>query len=104
MQILFFDDELEDFIRKLEKSTIAKVLRTIDLLENFGNKLGMPHSKSLKDGLFELRIRGVQEVRIIYTFHERDVVLLHGFVKKTQQILEKDLISARRKKNRLDGG
>lgn len=55
---------IEKFIEFLEKPTIAKVLRTIDLLEDFGPQLGMPHSKKIEDGLFELRIRGKQEVRI----------------------------------------
>lgn len=102
MDVHFFDDDLEKFIRNLEKPTIAKVLRTLDLLEKFGNKLGMPHSKSLKDGLFELRIRGVQEIRIIYVFNNQYVVLLHGFVKKTQKLPTKHLNVALKKKNQLD--
>lgn len=32
MEIRIFDNQLEKFIQSLEKSTIAKVLRTIDLL------------------------------------------------------------------------
>ncbi|MFA5792579.1 MAG: type II toxin-antitoxin system RelE/ParE family toxin [Candidatus Gracilibacteria bacterium] len=55
---------VEKFILKLEKPTIAKVLRTVDLLEKFGNDLGMPHSKKIRHNLFELRVRGGQEVRI----------------------------------------
>lgn len=102
MDIHFFDDELERFIQGLEKSSIAKILRTLDLLEKFGNKLGMPHSKPLKDGLFELRIRGVQEIRIIYVFHKRSVVLLHGFSKKTQKLPVKHLNIALGKKNQID--
>lgn len=35
--------EVELFVASLEKQSIAKVLRTVDLLEHFGNKLGMPH-------------------------------------------------------------
>ncbi|HLD18332.1 MAG TPA: hypothetical protein VJB99_04710 [Patescibacteria group bacterium] len=47
MEIRFFHADVEEFIRGLEKPTIAKVLRTIDLLETFGHKLGMPHSKAI---------------------------------------------------------
>ena len=43
MEIRIFDISLEKFIRSLQKPTIAKVLRTIDLLEEFGQKLGPPH-------------------------------------------------------------
>ena len=66
MEVKFFDDAVEVFISDLEKSTIAKVLRTIDLLEHFGQRLGMPHSKNIGHKLFELRIRGQQEIRLIY--------------------------------------
>ena len=47
MEIRFFTHEIENFIEDLEKPTIAKTLRTLDLLEKFENKLGMPHSKKL---------------------------------------------------------
>ncbi|MEK7451879.1 MAG: type II toxin-antitoxin system RelE/ParE family toxin [Patescibacteria group bacterium] len=102
MNIIFFDDKLEPFFTSLEKSTIAKVLRTIDLLEKFGNRLGMPHSKPIKGELFELRIRGIQEVRVIYAYHRGQIVLLHGFLKKTNEISLKDLNQAKMKKKQLD--
>ena len=46
--------EVEGFIITLDKLTIAKILRVIDLLEKFGNQLQLPHSKPLGKGLFEL--------------------------------------------------
>ncbi len=90
MDIKISDRALEKFIYSLEKPTIAKTLRVIDLLEEFGNKLGMPHSKKIAGNLFELRVSGKQEVRIFYTFYESKIVLLHGFVKKTQKTPEKE--------------
>ena len=89
--------EVEQFIKSLEKSTIAKTVRTIDLLEKFGYKIGMPHSKKVSDNLFELRIRGQQEVRIFYSYHKGDIYLLSGFVKKSQQTPEKQLAKAKAK-------
>ncbi len=86
MTTRFFDSQLERFIRSLDESTIAKVLRTIDLLEEFGHKLGLPHSKQVDVRLYELRVRGKQEVRIFYAFHKNEVFLLHAFVKKSQRI------------------
>ncbi len=102
MKIHLFNERMEIFLTTLEKPTIAKMLRTLDLLEMFGNKLGMPHSKSLQHGLFELRIRGAQEVRVIYTFHKNTIVLLYGFVKKTNKISKKDFEVALKNKKRLD--
>jgi len=102
VEIKFFDDTLEKFISELEKPSIAKVLRTIDLLESFGQQLGMPHSKKVDKGLFELRIRGKQEVRVLYAFHDNQAVLLHGFVKKSQKIAKKELNTANQKLVALD--
>lgn len=102
MEVIFFDNNVETFITKLEKSTIAKVLRTIDLLEHFGNHLGMPHSKNIDRSLFELRIRGQQEIRLIYAFYNNKAVILHGFIKKSQKIPQKEIIVAQSKFLTLD--
>lgn len=102
MHIVFFDKTLESFIQKLEKPTIAKFFRTLDLLERFGSQLGMPHSKKVDPGLFELRIRGQQEIRLLYTFHQNSIVILQGFVKKSKKIPLKELLTARHKMSQLD--
>ena len=88
---------VEKFIRTLEPVTVAKILRTLDLLEKHGSALGMPHSKSLGKGLFELRVRGIREIRIFYAFAKRDICLLHAFQKKTQQTPRKEVELARKR-------
>ncbi|OGH71116.1 MAG: hypothetical protein A3C90_01525 [Candidatus Magasanikbacteria bacterium RIFCSPHIGHO2_02_FULL_51_14] len=102
MNVRFFDDHLEKFIRNLERRTIARVLRTIDLLELFGNELGMPHSRKIGGRLLELRVRGQQEVRILYVFHKDRAVLLHGFVKKSQKMSRRVLQLTQQKLRVLD--
>jgi hypothetical protein len=94
MQIIYIE-EIEKFFNSLEKRTLAKVLRTIDLLERFGNRLGMPHSKKVSESIYELRIRGEQEVRIFYSFHAEAIYLLTGFIKKSQKIPLKELVKAK---------
>lgn len=101
MNIRFFDTQLEKFIHSLDEVTIAKVLRTIDLLEMFGHKLTLPHSKKVHAQLLELRIRGKQEVRIFYTFHRDEAVLLHSFVKKSKRIPTKEMRTALQKLKHL---
>jgi len=102
MKIYIFDDSLEKFIKGLQAETIAKVLRTLDLLEKFGQKLGPPHTKKISSRLFELRISGKQEVRIFYCFYKSKIFLLHGFVKKSRKIPKKEIKIALRKLNLLD--
>ena len=102
MEVHNFDDSVEKFIKSLEESTIAKVLRTIELLEEYGPQLAMPHSKKIENNLFELRIRGQQEIRIFYTFHKSSAILLHGFVKKSEKTPKKEIKTALQRLEALD--
>jgi phage-related protein len=99
---IFFNIDVENFVRSLERSTVAKVLRVVDLLEEFGYQLGLPHSKKIDVDLFELRIRGQQEVRIFYTFKKEGITMLHGFIKKSQIIPKREIKQAKRKLKELD--
>ena len=86
--------KIESFINSLDKPSIEKVARTINLLEKFGNRLSMPHSKHIESNLSELRIRGKQEVRIFYCFGIKGAYLLHGIVKKSQKTPSREIVQA----------
>lgn len=90
MKSIYILPPVEKFIFTLEKQTIAKVLHTIDLLEIFEYKLGIPHSKHIQNDVYELRIRGKQEVRLFYTV-KNSISIVHGFIKKTQKIPKKEI-------------
>ena len=102
MTIKFFDSSVEHFIESLEKPAFAKVIRMLNLLQQFGNKLGMPHSKKINTSLFELRVRGQHEVRILYTFYKDTAILLHGFIKKSQRIPPREIATAKTRLRTLD--
>lgn len=97
MKIEIFNNSVEKFIFSLEKNTRAKAVHTLDLLERFGNQLGMPHSKKVSKNIFELRIQGRQSIRIFYAFHNNRVILLHSFIKKTVKIPQKEINLARKR-------
>lgn len=89
-EVIFFETArgekvVKEFIKSLEVNTISKISNEIDLIKEHGPFLGMPHSRKLTRDLYELRVRGRQEVRIIYGFINRTIILLHIFVKKTQE-------------------
>jgi len=100
MQITLLDS-VETFLSSLNEKETAKAIRTIELLEKFGNNLGMPHSRHMADGLLELRIRGTREIRIFYCFRKNKAVLLHSYIKKKQKTLDKELVKARNIKESL---
>lgn len=92
MEIEFYDTSdgkcpVENFLQSLEPKMQAKMLRTIDLLEANGRELRMPYSRSLKDGIFELRAKqGSNITRVLYFFFVGNkAVLTNGFTKKTQE-------------------
>jgi phage-related protein len=75
----------------LDESVAAEVPRMVFALGEAGNTLREPDSKSLGDGLFELRVRDQLHIRIIYMFSSNKIVLLHAFVKKTRRIPKNDM-------------
>lgn len=91
---------VEDFIRGLEKKMQSKALATIDLLAEYGNQLREPYSKSMGDGLFELRIKFSSDIsRIFYFFIvDNKIILTNGFIKKTGKTPKTELDLARKYK------
>ena len=102
MDVRFFDVSVEKFVNTLEREAFAKVLRAVTILGKYGNNISMPWSKPLQSGVFELRIRGKQEVRILYVFHNGAAVLLHGFIKKTFFVPRKEIVVALSRKASFD--
>ena len=74
-----------DFLDSLSHKNRAKVASDIWLLGNQGNLVGMPKSKPLKNGLFELRSKFPDGIsRIFYFFMKGNkIVMTNGFIKKT---------------------
>ena len=76
------------------------------LLSEHGPSLRMPHSRTFGDGLFELRPHGRSGIgRAFYCFVVgKRIVILHAFIKKTQQTPERDLKLARKRLKELQHG
>jgi hypothetical protein len=101
MDIFYFHSDIEAFIHTLNPGTIAKTYRIMNVLKIAGAEIGFPQSRALSLGLFELRIRGTQEVRLIYTFHRNSAVILCGFLKTTHRIPRRILTLAHQRKSQL---
>jgi len=91
---------VSDFIESLDAKMHAKVLRTIDLLENNGTELRGPHSEPMGGGVFELRTKQGSDIsRVFYFFFVGNkAILTNGFVKKTQKTPPGELALARKYK------
>lgn len=63
-----------------------------------GWPLGMPLARKIEAGLFELRSKIVDRIaRIMFTEQTGRLVLLHGFIKKSQKTPASDLLLARKR-------
>lgn len=82
---------VEDFIKKQDKDTYAKILSYIMLLKSRGPYLKPPYIKKLQSKLYELRISSRVAIRIFYSSAKNEYYLLHAFKKKTQKTPIKDL-------------
>jgi phage-related protein len=73
-------------------------------LVEFGWPVGMPLCRPLGSGLWEIRssLDGNRIARVIFCIAEGRMVLLHGFIKKTQKTLKADLDLARDRQNEVE--
>lgn len=74
-----------------DRKTIGNEIRTAE----FGWPIGMPLCRSIQGhkGLWEIRITlaGGRIARVFFCVHDRSMVLLHGFIKKSQKTSTHDL-------------
>ena len=97
--IEFYNQSLLNWIKKMPLDIRADYLRLMELLEEFGIDLRLPHSRSMGKGLFELRPKGKEGIaRIFYCMiSNKTIFLLHGFIKKTEKTPHKELEKAIRR-------
>ena len=77
----------------MPEGLLARYLRLTDLMCEFGANLGMPHTKALDNGLFELRVKGKEGIARVFfcTKIGKKIIMLHSFVKKSQKIPKNEL-------------
>ena len=77
---------------------IGTDIKTVQL----GWPIGMPVVRKLDTGLWEVRIElGDTIARVLFTVVGCDMVLLHGFIKKSQKTPASDMATAKQRKARL---
>lgn len=102
--VSFYSDRIEAEIQALPAGFVARFIRYAEKLEHYGPDLGMPHTKAMGDGLFELRLKAAEGIaRVFYcTLIGKRIVVLHHFVKKTDKTPAKELNIARMRKKEMN--
>ena len=96
-RLSFYSVELQEEILGLPAGFVARFLRYAERMEAYGPDLGMPHTRAMGDGLFELRLKAAEGIaRVFYcTLVGRRVVMLHQFVKKSEKTPRRELMIGR---------
>ena len=85
-------------MRPEHRKAIGEDIKTLQ----FGWPVGMPLARKMDDGLWELRSSLSSGIaRTFFTVYERQIVLLHGFVKTSRKTPPKELAIAKRRRNKL---
>jgi len=97
--ITYYSESLQNEILDLPAGFLARFLRYADRMELYGPDLGMPHTRAMGEGLFELRLKAAEGIaRVFYcTMIGKRIVMLHQFIKKTDKTPPKELAIARRR-------
>jgi phage-related protein len=71
--ITYYSKSVQADIRALSAHLLARYLRYSDRMEVYMPDLGMPHTRAMGEGLFELRLKAVDGIaRVLYTMVEAD--------------------------------
>jgi len=84
-----------------EKKLIGEDIKTVE----YGYPIGMPTCRPLGNGLYEVRTNLNRKIaRVFFCVHEEKMMLLHGFIKKTQKTPQKELDIALKRKRIVEKG
>jgi phage-related protein len=97
--ITYVSEAVQAGIFDMPAGLLARYLRYADRMEVYGPDLGMPHTRAMGEGLFELRLKASEGIGRVFfcTVIGRKIVMLHHFVKKTEKTPPNELAIARRR-------
>ncbi len=104
--ITYYNEKVRKEVLSMPAGIVADYVRLTDAMAIYGADLRMPHSRAMGSGLFELRPKGAEGIgRVFYcTQVGKRIVVLHSFVKKTQETPDAELRLARKRLKDVQNG
>lgn len=86
--IAYYSEAVQGQLIELPDTLAARYIVLTRRMVALGPNLGEPHTKALGDGLFELRLKGVEGIARVFfcTLVGRRIIMLHSFIKKSERI------------------
>ncbi len=108
MPVVFYrtrggSEVVRDWLRGLDEPDRNAI--GLDLMRvQFRWPFGMPLCRAMGDGLWEVRtsLPGNRIARVLFCVFENRIVVLHGFIKKTQKTPDDELALSRRRKKEFE--
>jgi phage-related protein len=96
-EVIYYSDHLQQTILAFPAGLQARYIHLTERMMTFGPDLGMPHTRALGQGLFELRLKSGEGIGRVFFYirPRRQIMMLHAFVKKSAKTPAKELKAAR---------
>lgn len=110
VQAIFFATEaggepVREFLLNIEPPEERRLVNADIRTTEYGWPIGMPICRPLGEGIHEIRTNLPNRIaRVLFMVDGDRMVLLHGFIKKTQKTPKADLDLARDRKRRYEKG
>lgn len=91
--ITYYSRKVFEEILAMPIALSAKYVAITERMSETGPHLGMPHTRAMGNGLFEIRLKGQDGIaRVFYCMQQQqEIVVLHSFIKKTQKTPKREL-------------
>ena len=96
---------VQQWLKGLNKMDRKVIGRDIQFVQ-FRWPLGMPLVRKIEADLWEVRsqLSSGRTARVLFTIEGNEMILLHGFIKKSQSISQRDLNLARHRRSLWQSG
>ena len=97
------NEPVREWLLELDKDDKKSIGADIKAVE-FGFPMGLPLVKKIDSGLWEVRshLKSDKIARVLFTIKDSKMILLHGFIKKSQKISKQDKQIAISRKKEID--
>ena len=98
-------EPVREWLQSLDKDDRYEIGTAIKTVE-FGWPIGMPVCRPMGSGLWEVRasLAKGRIARVFFCVHDGHMILLHGFLKKTQKTTNHDLALVRDRMSQIGRG
>ena len=98
-QINYYSEDVQKILENWPVGIRAYYARLTERIKLYGPNLGMPFTRAIGDGLFEIRAKGKEGIGRAFfcTVVGNKIIILHAFIKKSQKTPQKEVKIARQR-------